>query len=85
MAVAAQAKLDPWTGSQTTYLFAINTANGSIIGYASKYIHGSTSDYKMLVLNQGLVMYQSNILAVLFADFNPAWADQKGWSGGLCN
>lgn len=83
MAVAAIEKTGSWSGSQTTYIFVVDTTTGAHVGKAVKFYHGA-NNWKMYVVNQGLLMSQGQVYVAFFSDFNPGWGN-SGWTGGLCS
>ena len=70
MAVAAIEKVGSWSGTQTTYIFVVDTATGAHVGKAAKFYHGSTN-YSMYVLNQGLLMDKGKVYIAFFPEHNP--------------
>jgi hypothetical protein len=83
MAVAAIEKDDSWNGRETTYIFVVDTKTGAHVGKAAKFFHGG-DDWKMYVVNQGLLMSQGQVYVAFFSDFRTSWGSD-GWTGGQCD
>ena len=84
MAVVASQKVNAWTGTNTNFVFVIDTTTGSHVGSAVEFDHGGApANYKMYVLNQGLLMRAGKVYTAFFSDLSENWG-VKGWGGGTC-